>query len=78
MIEVVGVKAVLLPQAEHRSLMTRPRTTWRCRPRPKAALVLRREAVGVNDSRAALAFANIAAEPEGLAKGQPALARKAV
>src|SRR5665213_3457135 len=43
-----------------------------------AALVLRREAVGVNDGRAALALADMAAEAERLAEGQPTLARKTV
>ena len=42
------------------------------------AFVIRREPVGIYDSRAALAFAHIPIEAEGLTKGQPALARKAM
>ena len=41
-------------------------------------LVLGGEAIGIDDGRAALALAHIAAEREGLAEGQPALAWKAV
>ncbi len=42
------------------------------------AFVVRREAVGIDDGRAALAFADMTAEAERLAEGQPALASKAV
>src|SRR5581483_2890546 len=41
-------------------------------------LVLRHEAVGINDSRAALTFADVTAERQRLAKRQPALAGKTV
>src|SRR3546814_5363257 len=41
------------------------------------AFVVRREAVGIDDGGAALALADIAAEPERLAAGQPALAGEA-
>ncbi len=44
--------------------------------RPPAFLVWR-EAVGVDDSRAVFAFANVAAECQGLAKREPALTGKA-
>jgi hypothetical protein len=43
-----------------------------------ALLVLGREAVGIDDSGAALALAHIAAERKRLAEGEPALAGKAV
>src|SRR5580658_9295882 len=42
------------------------------------ALVLRREAVGVDNGRAALALSDVAAETKGLTEGEPALAGKAV
>ena len=41
-------------------------------------LVVRHEAVGIDDGRAVLALAHIAAERERLAKGQPALGGEAV
>ena len=41
-------------------------------------LVVRDEAIGIDDRRAALALADIAAERQSLAEGEPALARKAV
>ena len=42
------------------------------------AFVIRREAVGIDDGRAVLALADVAAEAQGLAEGQPALADEAV
>ena len=42
-----------------------------------AALVVRSEPVSIHDGRAALALADMAAEAERLAEGQPTLARKA-
>ena len=42
-----------------------------------AAFVLRREAVGINDGRAALTLPDIAAEAERLAEGQPTLGGEA-
>src|SRR3546814_17280070 len=41
------------------------------------AFVVQREAVGIDDGGSALALADIAAEPERLAEGQPALAGEA-
>ena len=42
-----------------------------------ALLVLRREAIGIDDGRAVLAFADIAAQRQRLTEGEPALAREA-
>jgi hypothetical protein len=45
--------------------------------RSASAFVLRREAVGIDDRRTALALPDIATEAEGLAKSQPAVAGEA-
>jgi hypothetical protein len=76
--EVLG-QALALRDIEHRE----PLQEWdglrlvACLARA-FALVVRREAIGIDDHGSALAFADMAAKRQRLTKSEPALARKAV
>jgi hypothetical protein len=70
-------QAVALRRVEHReALEERDRGGFLAGLAGAALLVLRREAVGIDDGGAAFAPADIAAERQGLAEGEPALAGK--
>src|SRR5690606_30498668 len=72
-------QALALRRVEHgEALEKRDAASFLPRLPRAALLILGREAVGINDGRAALTFPDITAERQGLAESQPMLGRIAV
>ncbi len=76
--EVLGQAVTLSDVEDREALQERDRLCLVAGLSRTTAFIVRHEAVGIDDGGAALALADIAAKRQGLAEGQPALAREAV
>jgi hypothetical protein len=76
--EVLGQALALRDIEDGETLQERDRLRLVARLARMLALVVGREAIGIDDHGPALAFANMAAKRQRLTKSEPALARKAV